>query len=204
MPSRAFDAWQEQQHPNAKRRDIRYDSIEAAPDTDLLDDESRRAGLAAAYMDAPRSDLDRLEDDILNRRTTVADAIRFFLNGLAADAWVNPRKRDTLDAATWRSIGRSGRSFSRLLEARRRDGARRGASVRRLCVDARHVEELKSRDVKQMGAARRSRRRGAADVRSVPRRVGSAQTRRRRRMVKTKRCTRPTLSTAGTAISQSG
>ncbi|RYE43659.1 MAG: terminase [Hyphomicrobiales bacterium] len=98
VAEQSFDAWQDQQHPNAKRRDILYDSIEAPPDTDLLDDESRQAGLAAAYMDAPWADLDRLEDEILDRRTTVADAIRFYLNGLAAaaDAWVDPRKFDAL------------------------------------------------------------------------------------------------------------
>lgn len=94
VAEQSFEAWQEQQHPNAKRRDILYDSIEAPPDTDLLDDDSRRRGIAAAYMDAPWSDLERIEDEILDKRTTPADAIRFYLNGLAAaqDAWVDPRK----------------------------------------------------------------------------------------------------------------
>ncbi len=94
----SFQAWQAQQHPNAKRRDILYDSIEAPPDTDITDDESLRAGLAAAYMDADWADLDRLESEVLDSRTTVADTIRFYLNGLAAaaDAWVDPRKFDDL------------------------------------------------------------------------------------------------------------
>ncbi|OZF05280.1 terminase [Rhodococcus sp. 15-2388-1-1a] len=98
VAEQSYLAWQDQQHPDAKRHDILYDSIEAPPSTDLTDDESRRAGIAAAYMDAPWSDLDRLEDEILDRRTTNADAIRFYLNGLAAaaDAWVDPRKFDAL------------------------------------------------------------------------------------------------------------
>lgn len=94
----SFLAWQVQVSGRAKRRDILYDSIEAPPDTDLYDDESRMAGLRAAYMDAPWADLERLSDEVLDPRTSVADSIRYYLNGLAAaeDAWVDPRKFDDL------------------------------------------------------------------------------------------------------------
>jgi hypothetical protein len=95
---RSFEAWQKQVSGQAKKRDILYDSIEAPPNTDLYDDESRAAGLAAAYMDAPWADLERLSDEMLDPSTTVADSIRFYLNGLATaeDAWVDPRIFDDL------------------------------------------------------------------------------------------------------------
>lgn len=93
---RSYVAWQEQVAGRAKRQDILYDSIEAPPDTDLYDDVSRAAGIAAAYADAPWADQDRLGDEVLDPRTSVADSIRFYLNGLATaeDAWVDPRKFD--------------------------------------------------------------------------------------------------------------
>ena len=56
-------------------------------------------GLEQAYQDAPWSDLERLADEIqLDTRTTEADAIRYYLNGLAAaeDAWIEPRNFDDL------------------------------------------------------------------------------------------------------------
>ena len=96
---RSFEAWQAQVAGRAKRQDILYDSIEAPPNTDLYDDDSRWAGLVAAYMDSPWSDLERLEDEMLDPSTSVADSIRYYLNGLATaeDAWVDPRRFD--DAA---------------------------------------------------------------------------------------------------------
>lgn len=92
---RTFKAWQAQ-IAAGRAVDILYDSIEAPPSTDLLDDASRLAGLKAAYMDAPWSDVERLNGEMLDTRTSVADAIRYYLNGLgaAADAWTDPRKFD--------------------------------------------------------------------------------------------------------------
>lgn len=100
---KSFEAWQLQVSGRAKRRDILYDSIEAPPDTDIYDDESRRAGLVAAYMDAWWADIDRLEDEMLDPDTTVGDSIRYYLNGLAAaeDAWVDPRKFDAAARPDW-------------------------------------------------------------------------------------------------------
>ena len=93
---RSFEAWQMQAAGKTKRRDILYDSIEAPPTTDLNDDVSRTAGLRAAYADAPWADLERLGDEVLDPRTSVADSIRYYLNGLATaeDAWIDPRKFD--------------------------------------------------------------------------------------------------------------
>jgi hypothetical protein len=98
VAERTFNAWQAQVSGRAKRRDILYDSIEAHPATRLHVASELKAGLAAAYSDAPWADLERLEDEVLDPRTTPGDSIRFYLNGLAAaeDAWVDPRKFDAL------------------------------------------------------------------------------------------------------------
>ena len=95
---RTFEAWRAQVEGKTPRKDILYDSIEAPPDTDLFDDASRRAGLQAAYADAPWADLERLDGEVLDPETSVADSIRYYLNGLAAaeDSWVDPRKFDNL------------------------------------------------------------------------------------------------------------
>jgi hypothetical protein len=95
---RSYEAWQAQVSGRTKLRDILYDSIEAPPSTDIYRDESRMAGLAAAYMDAEWADLERLSGEMLDPETSVADAIRYYLNGLATaeDAWIDPRKFDDL------------------------------------------------------------------------------------------------------------
>lgn len=101
VAEQSYNAWQAQAAGKAKRQDILYDSIEAPPSTDLYNDVSRMSGLQAAYADAPWADLERLGDEVLDPRTTVADSIRYYLNGLATaeDAWVDPRKFDDLTRA---------------------------------------------------------------------------------------------------------
>lgn len=97
----SFSAWQKQLAPKYRgKQDILYDSIEAPPNTDILTEQGRMAGLRAAYADAPWSDLERLSDEMMDDRTTVADTIRFYLNGLAAeeDSWVEPANFDRLAA----------------------------------------------------------------------------------------------------------
>lgn len=95
---RTYLAWRSQVEGKAPRRDILYDSIEAPPDVDLFDEDSRAAGLRAAYADAPWADLERLAAEAVDPETSVADLIRYYLNGLAAaeDAWIDPRKFDAL------------------------------------------------------------------------------------------------------------
>lgn len=98
----SFLAWQAQVAPGYHgRADILYDTIEAAPGTDILTEEGRLAGLSAAYLDAPWNDKRRISDEMADRRTTIADSIRFYLNGLGAeeDAWVEPTNFDALVAA---------------------------------------------------------------------------------------------------------
>ena len=98
VAERSFEAWQAQASGRAKLRDILYDSIEAPPNTDIFDDASRMAGLRAAYSDAPWSDIERIAAEMLDTETSVADSIRYYLNGLATaeDAWIDPRKFDDL------------------------------------------------------------------------------------------------------------
>lgn len=99
----SFLAWQAQVAPGYRgKRDILYDTIEAPPGTDILTEEGRHAGLRAAYMDAPWNDIIRKSDEMADRRTSVADSIRFYLNGLGAeeDSWVEPPNFDALADAT--------------------------------------------------------------------------------------------------------
>lgn len=99
----SFGAWQAQSAPSyTGKRDILYDSIEAPPNTDIMTHEGRMAGLTAAYMDAEWNDKARISDEMADRRTSVADSIRFYLNGLGTeqDAWVEPRNFDALASAS--------------------------------------------------------------------------------------------------------
>lgn len=98
VAERTYNAWQAQASGKAKRVDILYDSIEAPPNLDIYTEQGLREFLRAAYADAPWSDLERLAGEVLDPRTSVADTIRFYGNGLAAreDAWVDPRRFDEL------------------------------------------------------------------------------------------------------------
>ncbi len=97
----SFEAFQFQQARGYRgKRDLLYDSIEAPPGTDILTPEGRMAGARAAYSDAEWADLQRICDEMMDSRTSVADLIRYYLNGLAAeeDAWVEPAAFDGLAA----------------------------------------------------------------------------------------------------------
>lgn len=97
----SFEAFQLQQAKGYRgKRDLLYDSIEAPPGTDILSADGRMAGARASYSDAPWADLERICDEMMDSRTSVADTIRFYLNGLAAeeDSWVEPASFDALAA----------------------------------------------------------------------------------------------------------
>ena len=91
---RTYTAWQKQQSKqNAHlKKDILYDSIEADPRLDPYIKEERELAIRQAYSDAPWADFERLSDEILDPELTAADAIRFYLNGLAVaeDAFIEP------------------------------------------------------------------------------------------------------------------
>lgn len=98
---RSFTAWQQQVSGRYKnlKQDILYDSIEADPNLKVFESlDDLRIALRQAYSDAPWADLERLEDEVRDPRTSAAEAIRFYLNGLGAreDAWVDPRNWDAL------------------------------------------------------------------------------------------------------------
>lgn len=97
VAERSFEAWQKQVSPGWRgRQDILYDSREAPPTVQLHDEDSLMMGLRAAYFDAWWADLERLRDEAQDPRTSVADSIRYYLNGLAAaeDAWIDPASFD--------------------------------------------------------------------------------------------------------------
>jgi hypothetical protein len=101
VAEQSFVAWQKQLAPKYRgKRDILYDSVEAPPSTDIMTEDGRMAGLRAAYMDAAWSDLERLSDEMMDDRTSVADTIRYYLNGLASeeDSWIEPANFDALAA----------------------------------------------------------------------------------------------------------
>ena len=72
--------------------DILYHSIEAAPPFDIVTEAGRLRGLRQAYVDAEWNDIERKSDEMADDRTSVADSIRYYLNGLATeeDAWIQP------------------------------------------------------------------------------------------------------------------
>ena len=96
---RSFEAWQNQLRPDYRgRQDILYDSIEANPNLSITDPGELRQAIAQAYMDAPWTDYERKFDEVMDTRTSVADAIRYYLNGLATaeDAWIDPHRFNVL------------------------------------------------------------------------------------------------------------
>lgn len=97
---RSFLAWQAQVAGQTRtgKQDILYDSIEAPPDVDMTDPDDLARGIRAAYIDAPWSDHERLVDEANDPDTSVADLVRYYLNGLATaeDAWIEPANFDAL------------------------------------------------------------------------------------------------------------
>ncbi|MBV7294919.1 terminase [Corynebacterium sp. TAE3-ERU12] len=98
VAERAFHAWQDQVAGKTHHIDILYDSIEAAPGLDITDEDQLRTGITQAYSDAPWADIDTIVAEAQDLRTSPAETVRFFLNGLAAaeEAWVDPAKFDAL------------------------------------------------------------------------------------------------------------
>jgi hypothetical protein len=90
-----WDAWvaQEEGRTRSKSR-ILYDARVAPPDTDLADDDSLRAGIAAAYGDCFWVDQQTIMDRILSLRTAPDVARRFYLNQPVASqsSWVTPQE----------------------------------------------------------------------------------------------------------------
>lgn len=94
VAERTFESWQDQAAGRSKLEDILYDSIEAPPETDLTDEDSLRSGIRASYCDAPWTDVERKIGEVYDSETTLADSIRYYLNGLGddEDAWCSSTK----------------------------------------------------------------------------------------------------------------
>ena len=86
----SYIAWQKQQSDDRFIKDILYDSVEADPRLDFYDADEREKAIRQAYSDAPWADIPRLCSEIIDPRLSAAEAIRFYLNGLAdaEDAFV--------------------------------------------------------------------------------------------------------------------
>ncbi len=79
-----YEAWKKIAQGISKSTGMLYDCLEA-PETDLLDDESLRAGILAARGDSEWLDVDRLMAEIRDPRTSPAMARRFYLNQIVAE-----------------------------------------------------------------------------------------------------------------------
>lgn len=100
VAEQSFNAWQNQLANPRLKQDILYDSIEADPSLRITDSDELLLAIRQAYMDAPWTDVERKVDEVMDTRTSVADSIRYYLNGLAVaeDAWVDPGRFDALAA----------------------------------------------------------------------------------------------------------
>src|SRR5215217_487480 len=92
----SYHSWQTQVAGKTLKKDILYCSVEADPKlsfTDLLEAESI---IRQAYFYSPWIDKERILAEVDDMRTTPADAIRFFANGLAAaeTAYIEPNNYD--------------------------------------------------------------------------------------------------------------
>ncbi|WP_411707804.1 terminase [Corynebacterium sp. LaCa117] len=95
---RSFVEWQEQVARG--RVKMLYDSVEYDPRLNIAYEDDLRQGIAQAYKDAPWADQVSIFEAALDSRTSTAETIRYYLNGLAAaeEAWTDPGKFDALAA----------------------------------------------------------------------------------------------------------
>lgn len=91
---RSYVEWQEQVARG--RVTMLYDSVEYDPRLNIAYEDDLRRGIDQAYKDAPWADKESIFESALDSRTSPAETIRFYLNGLAAaeEAWVDPGKFD--------------------------------------------------------------------------------------------------------------
>lgn len=102
VAEREWDAYQQMEAGNTRRRDVLYVAVEAPADTVLADEDSLRRGLEAARGDSTWLDVDRLIGEIYDPKTTPSEARRKYLNQVVAaeDAWADPQQWDAMADAT--------------------------------------------------------------------------------------------------------
>lgn len=96
VAERSYEAWQAQTSGRARGATILYDSREAPPEVDLVDEEALMAALVATYGDSSWVDLERIQNEIYDPGTPPSESRRFYLNQLsvAEDAWLSPQEYD--------------------------------------------------------------------------------------------------------------
>jgi hypothetical protein len=96
---RDYEAWLAIDQGKSRSKGFLYDSIEAPPTIDIVDELQLRAGLAAAQGDSVWLDIDRHVEEIYDPRNTVATSRRYYLNQIVAaeDAWIAPVDYDSLE-----------------------------------------------------------------------------------------------------------
>jgi hypothetical protein len=89
VAEKSYLAWLAMSEGRA-RGGMLYDAREAPPDTDMADEASLMAGLAAAYGDSTWVDLERIRDEVWDPSTPPEDSRRFYLDQIAAatDSWL--------------------------------------------------------------------------------------------------------------------
>lgn len=96
---RTYESWQTQlREAHIRKPDILYVSVEASPELEFGDPETDMTIIRQAYVYSPWTNPERILAEVYDDETTLADAIRFFANGVAATAtaWVEPVRFDAL------------------------------------------------------------------------------------------------------------
>jgi hypothetical protein len=96
-----YETWTKISQGLSEATGVLYDSLEA-PETDLEDEDSLRAGLLGARGDSWWVDIDRLVAEIHDPRTSPAMARRFYLNQIVAE------EDKPFDGKQWETLTRPG------------------------------------------------------------------------------------------------
>ncbi|MFD9893332.1 hypothetical protein ACFWY9_28640 [Amycolatopsis sp. NPDC059027] len=81
---KTYDSWQAQVSGKNRMADILYVSVEADPSLSFGDPESDALIVKQAYAHSPWIKQERILAEVYDEETTLADAIRFYANGVAA------------------------------------------------------------------------------------------------------------------------
>lgn len=96
VAEKTYESWQSQIAGTSPFQDILYCSVEADPSLSFNVVEEAEAIIRQAYYYSPWIDKQNILAEVYDDRTSAADAIRFYANGLAAaeSAWIEPNNLD--------------------------------------------------------------------------------------------------------------